>query len=173
MTSKPKKKTGRPSVYTVDLADRICEKIATTSFGLVYICKSIDKCPSHKVVREWILANRKQNPEDENEVGFRDKYVRAKEAQADFLVEEILDIADNGTNDWVDRENPNGGTGKALNAEHIARSRLRVDSRKWLASKLFPKKYSDRSQVDLANADNKPFETVQTIRFVGVDSDED
>jgi len=88
---------------------------------------------------------------------FLKQYARAKEESADALAEEMLEIADDGRNDWMAR---NGGTddeGNArentyvLNGEHIQRSRVRIDTRKWLASKLKPKKYGDR--VDLTNSD--------------------
>jgi len=64
---------------------------------------------------------------------------RARERQADVLAGQILEISDDGTNDYVQTED-----GEVPNHEHIQRSRLRVDSRKWLASKLAPKKYGDK-----------------------------
>lgn len=80
---------------------------------------------------------------------FVEQYEKAKEEQADALAEDILDIADDGTNDWMEREvgEGEGNTGWKLNGEHVQRSRLRVDARKWIASKLKPKKYGDKSDV--------------------------
>ncbi len=74
---------------------------------------------------------------------FAEQYTRAREAQADFLAEDTIEIADNATNDWMatnDPENP----GYTLNGEHVQRSRLRVDARKWFASKVAPKKYGEK-----------------------------
>lgn len=74
---------------------------------------------------------------------FAEQYARAKEAQMDRYAEEILEIADDATNDWM--QNKHGD--KTLDAEHVQRSRLRVDSRKWLMSKLAPKKYGEKVQI--------------------------
>jgi len=59
------------------------------------------------------------------------------------VADEILDIADDAANDWMQRSENKGG-GYEINGEHVTRSRLRIDSRKWIASKLKPKKYGDK-----------------------------
>ena len=59
--------------------------------------------------------------------------------QAEHWAEEIIEIADDSKNDFVEKE---GHT--ALNSENINRSRLRVDTRKWLMARLAPKKYGDK-----------------------------
>ena len=79
---------------------------------------------------------------------FLQQYARAKEESADALAEEILDIADDGSNDWMIRHDKDGEEGWQLNGEHVQRSRLRVDSRKWIASKLKPKKYGDKTTTE-------------------------
>lgn len=73
-----------------------------------------------------------------------EQYARAREAQADKLAEDILAIADDGMSDTYTDENGNERT----NQEVIARSRLRVDARKWLAGKMAPKKYGDKLDVE-------------------------
>jgi hypothetical protein len=79
---------------------------------------------------------------------FKEQYAGAKEDQADALAEEIIDISDDGTNDWMERENKDGQLiGWEANGEHIQRSRLRVDSRKWLASKMKPRMFGDAATV--------------------------
>lgn len=78
---------------------------------------------------------------------FRDQYASAREAQADALVEECLEIADDGSNDWMTREGKDKEPAWALNGEHVNRSRLRVDTRKWWAARLAPKKYGDKQEV--------------------------
>lgn len=70
---------------------------------------------------------------------FAKRYARAKEAAADFIVEEMLEIADDARNDFV--ENDKGHI--TLDTEAVMRSRLRIDTRKWLAAKLRPKRYGD------------------------------
>ena len=65
-------------------------------------------------------------------------YARAKELQIEHWADDLLEISDDASNDWMQRE------GRVeLNIEHIQRSRLRTDNRKWLIAKLRPEKYGD------------------------------
>lgn len=101
---------------------------------------------------------------------FVEQYARAKEEQADALAEELLDIADDGSNDWMERRNSDdGATGWQLNGEHIQRSRLRVDTRKWIASKLKPKKYGERIANEHSGPDGKPIALKGVIELVRPD----
>ena len=80
---------------------------------------------------------------------FKEQYEKAKEESADAHAEDMLDIADDGTNDWMERRNAEGEViGWQLNGEHVQRSRLRVDTRKWIAAKLKPKKYGDNTRTE-------------------------
>ena len=120
------------STYTEEIADRICERIATSSDGLHAIC-SEDGMPSPSTVFKWLTE----------QSTFSDRYARAREAQAELLADEIIEIADETSRDTkVDQD---GNT--FANSEWINRSRLRVDARKWKASKLAPKKYGDKVDV--------------------------
>ena len=94
---------------------------------------------------------------------FAEQYARAREIQAHTLVDEILEISDDGTNDWMERrsEAEKGAgveTGWTVNGEHIQRSRLRVDSRKWFASKVLPKIYGDKISQELSGPDGGPMQ---------------
>lgn len=122
----------RPSDFTQETADLICDKLAEGK-SLRSICLAEDM-PSKSAVFRWLAANE----------AFRDQYARAREAQADALFDDILDIADDGSNDFITKENADGSEYEAVNAEHIQRSRLRVDARKWMAGKLQPKKYGEK-----------------------------
>ena len=127
---------GRPTTYTQDLADRICAELAEGK-SMRNVCKGEDM-PSMSTVFKWL----RERPD------FSQQYTKAKEESADALVEEMLDIADDGTNDWMEQHNQEGeAVGYKLNGEAVQRSRLRVETRKWIAAKLKPKKYSDK--VDL------------------------
>lgn len=128
----------RQSDFTEEKANDICERIANGS-SLREICRS-DDMPDKSTVLRWLG--------DDRLASFRDQYVRAREAQADHFAEEILEISDDGTNDWMERQQPNGETVEVVNHEHISRSKLRVDSRKWLMSKLAPKKYGDKLDLE-------------------------
>jgi hypothetical protein len=102
--------------------------------------------PARTTVYEWVFDNIE---------GFAGRYARAREMQAHALVDDLAAISDDGTNDWVannDPENP----GYAVNGEHIQRSRLRVDARKWAASKILPKVYGDKIQQEHTGADGAP-----------------
>jgi hypothetical protein len=81
---------------------------------------------------------------------FRDQYARAREAQADALADEILDIADDGLNDSYEDEDGNRRT----DYDVIARSKLRVDARKWIASKLKPRVYGDKPMSEEDDEDS-------------------
>jgi hypothetical protein len=100
---------------------------------------------------------------------FLQQYARAKEESADALSDEMLDIADDATNDWMERlgddEKP---VSWAINGEHVQRSRLRIETRKWLASKLKPKKYGDK--LALGGADDLPPVQVQEVLIRAVDA---
>ena len=136
---------GRPSKYTDELADLICERISDGE-SLVDICKS-DGMPSRGTVFRWLAGNET----------FQDMYALAREVQAEHYADEIVAISDDSRNDWMER-NSDGATAWALNGEAIARSRLRVDARKWVASKLKPRKYGDRSSMELTGAEGGPLE---------------
>ena len=129
----PKKK-GPPSLYNGALAEAICDRLADGE-SLNAICKS-EGMPSERTVRTW--ARTPEHP-------FSPKYARAREIGYLKLADELLEIADDGTNDWMRRTGKDGeDLGWAINGEHIARSRLRVDTRKWLLSKCLPKIFGDR-----------------------------
>jgi hypothetical protein len=119
--------TGRPSSFTREIADEICERLAEGE-SLRSICRS-DGMPVQATVFRWLSIDE----------AFLKQYARAREAQADRLADEILDIADDSSHDTESTEH-----GDRPNNEWIARSRLRVDARKWLASKMAPKKYGDK-----------------------------
>lgn len=98
--------------------------------------------PSQPTVFKWLGQQ-----ED-----FAKQYARAREAQADALADEIVDISDDGSRDYF--KDSDGQI--VVNHDHIARSRLRVDARKWIASKLKPKKYGEKLSTELTGADGGP-----------------
>ena len=124
---------GRPTIYTPELADLICLRVATHQIGTKRLCKLYDDMPDDTCIYEW----RYKHPE------FARKYAEAKMRQAELMAEEIIDIADDGRNDTYTDEDGNERTSQDV----INRSRLRVDTRKWLMSKLAPKKYGDRTTL--------------------------
>ncbi|HZV61629.1 MAG TPA: hypothetical protein VFF75_04375 [Methylophilaceae bacterium] len=130
----------RPSSFSQEIADAICARISEGE-SLRTICRD-DDMPGKTTVFRWLAEFE----------SFRDQYARAREAQADLLAEEILEIADDGTNDKYVDENGNTRTDQ----EVIGRSRLRVDARKWLASKMAPKKYGERVAQEISGPNGGP-----------------
>lgn len=123
---------GRPVTFTQSVADEICRRLAGGE-SLRGICRD-DAMPPESTVREWVLDNRE---------GFAAQYTRARELQAHAMAEEILDIVDDGSNDWMER-NDKDNAGWVANGEHVARSRMRFDARRWYLSKVLPKVYGDK-----------------------------
>jgi hypothetical protein len=124
-----------PMKYTNAIAEAICERIADGE-SLRTIC-SDDKMPSKTSVFRWLI---------DNEI-FRDQYARARETQADAIFDDILSIADDGRNDWMER-NFGEETRWVENGEALRRSALRIDARKWMAGKLRPKKYGEKIDIE-------------------------
>lgn len=129
-------KNGRPSKYSKEVADKICMLLSTTSKGLVNICK-LPQMPDVSTVYDWLA-----NP---NYKEFTDSYARAREAQADLLADEIIEIADTEKRTVSTNEGDQYST--VTESDNPARSRLMIDARKWKASKLAPKKYGDKVDV--------------------------
>lgn len=145
---------GRPSKYTDDIADLICGELAEGR-SLRSICLD-DSIPNKATVLRWLA--------DPKHTIFRDQYARAREAQADALFEEVIDIADDGTNDWMERQGSKDESAAwVLNGEHVQRSRLRIDARKWMAGKLAPKKYGEKSELQLTGDPNNPLHVKSKI----------
>lgn len=140
---------GRPSDYTQELADRICAQLAE-GISLRTVCKA-EGMPDKATVFRWLRTNET----------FRDQYTRAKDESADAFVEDMNDIADDCANDWMARNDPEN-QGWLANGEHIQRSRLRIETRKWLASKLKPKKYGER--MALTDPDGGPLQ-VKIVQY--------
>jgi hypothetical protein len=133
MTSK---KIGRPSSYKKDIAAEICARLVEGE-SLKSICRD-PLMPDIKTVYLWMAQNEE----------FLHQYARAKEDQADTMQEEILDIADTEPVQVVDDK----GIAR-IDSGHVNWMRLRIDSRKWIAAKLKPKKYGDR-QILAGDSDN-------------------
>lgn len=138
----------RQSEFTQEIADIICERI-TDGQSLRSICTD-DAMPAASTVFKWLNEQPK----------FSEQYARAREAQADTLVDEMLDIVDDGRNDWVIRHgDDDDAAGWRVNGEHIQRSKLRLEARKWMAAKLQPKKYGERVTQELTGKDGGPIQT--------------
>lgn len=140
---------GRPGIYTVELAEIICEQIATSAKSMKTICEELGMRVA--TVLTWLSeGHRSYNVE------FAKMYARAKQLQADYLQEDMLEVADTpliGRKVKTDAE----GAEEITVGDNVDRSRLMVDARKWAAAKLAPKKYGDRVELQhTTDGDNRP-----------------
>lgn len=150
--SKKKQAVGRPTIYTDELAQLICSRIASGE-SIRRICKE-DEMPVMSTVMLWLV--------DGNHSFFSEQYAKARQIQAETLADELFDIADDGSNDYSSFTNSDGEAAYKLNGEAVARSRLRVDTRKWYLSKVLPrfadKKEESSGAEQLADALNRLIE---------------
>lgn len=131
--SDTRRKIGRPSKYSDEMAETICEKIANGR-SLRSICAE-DGMPTTSTVCKWLIENKE----------FSEQYARARTRQADYFFEEIVEIADSVEAD----------------SAAVAKARLQVDARKWAASKIAPKKYGDKQELDVKSSDGSMTPTVR------------
>lgn len=125
-------KTGRPTLYNAEMAARICELVATHDIGLPGLCKKFDDIPSDFTINLW----RNKYPE------FSQMYALAKMKQAELLAESIDDLAAQ-IETYIDSEG-----NVRFDPGSVAKQRLMIDTRKWLATKLAPRIYGDRVTHD-------------------------
>lgn len=121
-------------MFDQDKADAICVLLAA---GASLRKASASQGVAHSSVLEW----------EDNIPAFADQYTRARARGYRVMADEIIEISDDSSGDVIDTDN-----GPKADSEFAARSRLRVDSRKWMLSKMLPKLYGDR--VDLNHGGN-------------------
>ena len=121
----------RPSKYSEKLVDKMLEEIASGR-SVIGLCRDEDWTPNAETWYRWLYKIE----------GLSDRYARAKAHQSEREADIILDIADNATN------------------TDYQVARLRVDARKWVASKLLPNKYGDKTQIDHSSTDGSMKPTV-------------
>ena len=142
--------TGRPSSFTQEIADTICERISGGE-SLVAICRD-DDMPARSTVFKWLV----------DFPHFSDIYARAREAQADALADDILNIADTPQ---IGQKSVSKATGLEIaEGDMIEHRRLQVDARKWMAGKLAPKKYGEKIQAEHSGPGGSPL-SIEIVRF--------
>jgi len=121
----------RPSIYSEKLVERMLEEIASGR-SVISLCREEDWTPNADTWYRWLYKHE----------GLSDRYARAKSFQSEREADIILDIADTASN------------------QDYQVARLRVDARKWVASKLLPNKYGDKTQIDHSSTDGTMKPTV-------------
>lgn len=119
--------------FTQELFDEICDRLAHGE-SLRKICES-DWMPYRSSIYRWL----------EDDATLRDQYARARDQQADYLAEECVDIADEDPATCIKTEGDNEI--RVIDSAAVAHQRLRIDARKWFASKVAPKKYGDKLEL--------------------------
>lgn len=133
----------------------ICNKIDKEGLSLRKAIEPRDM-PSSQTFYKWL--------EEDEEKSKQYTYVCAR--RADFLADEILEIADESNADaWVGDD----GTTR-IDGQAVQRSKLMVDTRKWLMSKMHPKKYGNKVDV---TSDGKQIKQVPAVKVEFVDFSED
>ena len=117
--------------YYPVLADEILERLADGD-SLASICCD-EGMPDERSVRRWAR----------NHGDFGAKYAVARRLGYEKRADEMLEIADDSSADWIDTEDGR----MVLNGAHVNRARLMIDTRKWLLSKMLPKVYGDHLTV--------------------------
>ena len=115
----------RPTIYTVKLEDRMLEEIASGR-SVISLCREEDWTPNADTWYRWMYKID----------GLSDRYTRAKSISSEFHADQILAIADEADN------------------QTFQVARLQIDARKWVASKLVPNKYGEKTQIDHTSSDD-------------------
>ena len=132
----------RPTIYTEELEERMLEEIASGR-SVISMCREEKWTPNADTWYRWMY---KIN-------GLSDRYTRAKSISSEFHADQILSIADEADN------------------QNFQVARLQIDARKWVASKLVPQKYGDKTSIDHTSSDKTMKPT--TIQLVGKVNDVD
>lgn len=130
---------GRPFTYDKELVAPILERVSGGE-TLRAVCRDLKTVPE-STFRLWVVYDHD---------GLAAQYARARQAQAESWSDEILDIADDGSRDTTTKTGRDGEQIEVCDHEWINRSRLKVDTRKWLMAKLHPKAYGDKVEHDLS-----------------------
>lgn len=146
---------GRPSIYSDEIAMEICTRLAAGE-SMRKICDD-ERMPHRTTVLYWLADGKHEE--------FVSQYTRAREAQADHLADEIVEIADEIT---VEARYQGEDVVLDVSAAAVARNRLRVDARKWYAAKVVPKKYGERHALEHTGKDGAPLPAPTTTVQAGV-----
>lgn len=139
-----KKPVGRPTRLNTRIGREICLRLAEGE-SLKAICRE-PGMPVRSTVLRWVIEGAAR-PEGDPLREFSGIYSRAREIQADAFADELLEVADDGTNDFVEKQVKNG-TIILADHEHINRSKLRVQVRQWYAERVLSGKYGQKIAVD-------------------------
>jgi len=138
-------KKGRPTTFDQKIADKACAELEMGK-TLRQVCRENADFPPENVIRGWAARDVQ---------GFYAQYARARDIGLDAMAEDLFEIADDGSNDFM-KITKGDESYEVENKEVVNRSKLRVEMRKWYLSKLAPKRYGDKLTHELTGEDGAP-----------------
>jgi hypothetical protein len=139
MEEKQKHAGGRPEVYTKEIADEICLRLSQGE-SMLHICQTSPHLPVRSTINLWLLSDKHKE--------FSDNYAKAKAEYAEIVFDDLVNIADDNCEDIKTIIDKDGNEKEVVDNELVNRSRLRVDTRKWILARMFPKKYGEKSEIE-------------------------
>jgi hypothetical protein len=126
---------GRPTTYTPDVVATILSRMADGE-SLRSICQDEDM-PCKVTFFRWLMRHQE----------LKEAYIEAREMQADSLFEEVLEVGreDPQTSKTFDEDG--NMISERVDSGEVQHRKLKIDTLKWAAGKLRPKKYGDLTQV--------------------------
>lgn len=129
---------GRPGIWSQEMEDRLFSRMLKGR-TMTRICRDDADMPSLTTVYNWMDRDEK----------FLQRVSRARRLQAHTFVDDTLEIADDSSQDWTERTLRGGHVIDVPNDELIRRSAIRIETRKWVASKFNRDAYGDRQQLNV------------------------
>ncbi len=124
---------GRPTIYSEELAEKICQIVAINPVGYRTLENLYEEIPHYSTLLAW----RRKYP------WFSERYLEAKRFQAEILVEDIDDLIPNRIIYYLDEKGQ-----ERIDSPSAGLLIAKINNRKWTAAKLVPKLYGERQQVD-------------------------
>ena len=134
-----KRKQGQPTKYTDEIGAYICHVLSTDVRSLRQLCKDDPKFPPLQTIHTWRANNK----------SFSYQYEKARQLQVQLLAESIIETS-KGRRHYYDSEG-----NERVDSGEVAARKLEIDTIKWYASKLAPKVYGDKQQLEVLTEDNE------------------
>lgn len=121
-------------IYSEQIALEICQIIANTELTINDICKLREDYPKPSTIVGWRITHQ----------DFANMYDNAKKTQTELWIDQIRREAEDESNDFYESKD-----GLKPNPVAVARSKLKIESMKWMATKILPRIYGDRITNDM------------------------
>lgn len=157
---------GRPTDFSQRIALQICEEVSDGP-SLRRVCEA-EELPTKRTVQRWLAKGYEDIGDKQDTVyaRFCHRFARAREMQAESLFDDAKDVADDGTNDYMESVSKKGIEKVMFVKDNVLRSRLRVDTYLTIAERQKPKKYAKMTKFADAEGEVIPPSTVLTLADV-------